>query len=180
MNLELLTKQFPREQIKSRQGKKGMTYYYVPASIVIERLNQALNFNWSFVVVKEYIFENEVVVLGELKIGNEIVKQAFGNSPINGSIGDALKSATSDSIRKNAAALNVPAIFHTPSNTAEQQGNNQQSSPQFPQQQQQTVNPYRCSECNVGITKQIHDYSFRTFNKVLCMKHQQEARKQAR
>ncbi|MDN4094335.1 Rad52/Rad22 family DNA repair protein [Brevibacillus agri] len=180
MNLELLTKQFPREAIKSRQGKKGMTYYYVPAGLVIERLNEALNYKWSFTVVKEYIFETEAVVLGELKIGADIVKQAFGNAPINnGAIGDALKSATSDSIRKNAAALNVPCIFHTQANSEQQQGNNQQSSPQSPQQQQ-TDNPYRCSVCDANITKQIHDYSFRTFNKVLCMKHQQEARKQAR
>ena len=178
MNLELLTKPFPREQIKSRQGKKGMTYYYVPAGLVIERLNEALNYKWSFTVIKEYIFETEAVVLGELKVGTDIVKQAFGNAPVNGSIGDALKSATSDSIRKNAAALNVPCIFHTQANSSEQQqGNNQQSSPQSPQQQ--TDNPYKCSVCDANITKQIHDYSFRTFNKVLCMKHQQEARKQA-
>lgn len=144
-----------------------MVYYYVPVEYVINRLNQASD-NVQVIIKDKIIIEKETIVLVSLTI-ERITKEAFGSSVINGNIGDSLKSAASDGIRKAANYFGMPCIFHTKSN------NDQQENKDNSKEDEQ----YRCSICNQLIPKQVYNYSINNFNKVLCIRHQKEYRQVA-
>lgn len=165
MDKQLLTKPFPKERIKSREGRKGMIYYYIPVKDVIKRLNEVSD-NVNIVVKDKIITEKETVVLVSLEI-NGIVKEAYGSSVINGSIGDSLKSSVSDGIRKAASYFGVPCIFHTEQEEDEEEEIDNDGEV-----------GYRCSICNRSITKQVYNYSLNNYNKPLCIQHQRRFTKE--
>jgi hypothetical protein len=113
MNRDLLEKPFAPEQIRQRKGRNGVLDY-VEGHSVIQRLNEALEGAWSFEIVHHDIREEEVVVIGRLTAEN-IVKMSFGSSQITReresgalvSIGDDLKSAGTDCLKKCATLLGV-------------------------------------------------------------------------
>ena len=116
--LDILTDRFPDDAIKSRQGRGGKNYSYLDTPTVIARLNVAFGGSWSFEVLGHWILDNEVVVQGKLT-GNGITKEQFGESETERfseghknagrplSIGDDLKSATSDCLKKCATLFGV-------------------------------------------------------------------------
>ena len=116
--LDILTDRFPDDAIKSRQGRGGKNYSYLDTPSVIARLNVAFGGSWSFEVLGHWILDNEVVVQGKLT-GNGITKEQFGESETERfseghknagrplSIGDDLKSATSDCLKKCATLFGV-------------------------------------------------------------------------
>ena len=116
MNRELLEKPFEPEQIKQREGNFGKMLDYIEGHAVITRLNDALDSDWSFEIVKHQILTdtNEVIVLGKL-IAGAIVKSQFGSSQITIaretgkvlSLADDLKAAATDSLKKCATMLGV-------------------------------------------------------------------------
>ena len=113
-NRELLEQPFTSEQIKQRQGTYGDVLGYVEAADVVQRLNDALDAEWSFAVLDHKIYDDEAVVLGELST-NGVVKTQFGKSKITRtredrtvvSLGDDLKAAVSDSLKKCATLMGV-------------------------------------------------------------------------
>jgi hypothetical protein len=113
MNRALLEKPFLPEQIRQRKGRNGVLDY-VEGHSVIHRLNEALEGAWSFEIVHHEIREEEVVVIGRLTAEN-IVKMSFGSSQVTReresgalvSIGDDLKSAGTDCLKKCATLLGV-------------------------------------------------------------------------
>lgn len=114
MNRELLEKKFDESQIRQRKGNFGRMLDYIEGHAVIQRLNDAFDSDWSFHIVSHEILENEVIVCGALCAGN-ITKQQFGSSQITRnsqdnsiiSLGDDLKSATTDALKKAATLLGV-------------------------------------------------------------------------
>jgi len=114
MNRELLEKPFDPAQIKQREGNFGNTLDYVEAHAVIQRLNDAFEGNWSFEIVKHEVLDEEVVVLGKLA-AEGLAKMQFGNTSITKaetdgtivSMGDDLKAAATDSMKKCATLLGV-------------------------------------------------------------------------
>ena len=113
MKKDLLTLPFPQDQLKTRPGQHGKTLTYVDVAAVIERLNAVSDFEWTFEVVKYDVLESEVVVLGKLAIDG-VTKMAFGGSSITRdgagkdiSIGDDLKAAASDAIKKAASLFGI-------------------------------------------------------------------------
>ena len=113
MNREMLEKQFDKEQIKQRKGTYGNMLDYVDTRTVIQRLNDAFEGNWSFEIVSHEQHAGEVSVLGRLT-ADGISKTQFGSNKISTSkqgevisIGDDLKAATSDSIKKCATLFGV-------------------------------------------------------------------------
>ncbi len=114
MNRDLLEMPFNPDQIKHRQGNFGQTLAYLEAHAVIQRLNDALDSDWSFEIVRHDVFDDEVIVLGKLSTGS-ITKTQFGNSTITRhkttgeiiSIGDDLKAAATDALKKAATLLGV-------------------------------------------------------------------------
>jgi hypothetical protein len=113
MNRELLERPFLPEQIRQRKGRNGVLDY-VEGHSVIQRLNEALEGAWSFEIVHHEIREEEVVVIGRLT-AEGITKMAFGGSQVTReresgalvSIGDDLKAASTDGLKKCATLLGV-------------------------------------------------------------------------
>jgi hypothetical protein len=115
MNCEVLEKPFAPDQIKQRQGNFG-TLDYIEGHAVIQRLNEALEGMWSFEIINHHVNEHqgEVLVIGKLTVGN-IAKMQFGSSQITKSkqsgeaisIGDDLKAAATDCLKKCATQMVV-------------------------------------------------------------------------
>jgi len=111
---EVLERPFPPEQIRTRKGSFGKELEYTEVHNFIARLNQAFAGDWSFDIVEHRLLDNEVVVLGKLAAG-EIHKSAFGCSAIttvresgeNVSLGDDLKAAASDALKKCSSLLGL-------------------------------------------------------------------------
>lgn len=113
MKKDILTRPFPPELIKQRQGQGGKTLSYVETHAVIARLNESVD-AWDFTIEKYEVMEDEVVVLGKLVIEGSITKSAFGGSSITrdregraASIANDLKAAGSDALKKAASLLGV-------------------------------------------------------------------------
>lgn len=116
MKRELLEKPFTGDQLRKRKGNFGNTLDYVEAHAVIQRLNEALESDWSFEILNHRIMEeaNEVIVLGQLST-HGITKCQFGSSAVTKnkqtgevmSLADDLKAAASDSLKKCATMLGV-------------------------------------------------------------------------
>ena len=113
MNRELLEKPFGKEQIKQRKGMYGNMLDYVETHSVIQRLNDAFDGNWCFEIVSQDQHAGEVVVSGKLT-ADGISKMQFGSNKISTSkqgevisIGDDLKAATSDCLKKCATLFGI-------------------------------------------------------------------------
>ena len=112
--LDVLTRPFEAGQVKQRQGRGGKMLDYLETHAIITRLNEAFAGAWSFEVVDFQSMEGEVVVRGRLRAGGE-VKEQFGSSEIarakdSGkpvSVGDDLKAAASDALKKCATLFGI-------------------------------------------------------------------------
>lgn len=114
INLEVLTRPFTPNQIKQREGRGGKMLDYLETHAIITRLNEAFDGAWSFDVMENRILDNEVVVHGRLTAGttsksqfgsSEVVRRKNDGEPV--SIGDDLKSAASDALKKCATLFGV-------------------------------------------------------------------------
>jgi hypothetical protein len=122
MNRALLEKPFEPSQIKQRQGNFGHILDYVEGHVVTSRLNDAFDGNWSFEVVKYRILKDtdEVLVLGKLT-AEGVTKMAFGSKEIERSkdtkaivsLGDDLKAACTDSLKKAASLFGVGLYLYS-------------------------------------------------------------------
>lgn len=130
-NRKLLEQPFEPSQIKQRMGRSGLLDY-VEGHAVIKRLNDAFEGNWSFEVVSHEILKesDEIAVLGRLTACG-IVKMQFGISQITRdretkeviSLGDDLKAAATDSLKKCATQFGVGLHLY------EERGNQGQAEP---------------------------------------------------
>lgn len=113
-NLEVLTRPFEAGQIRQREGRGGKMLDYIETHAVITRLNEAFGGAWSFEVAEYKSMEGEVVVQGRLTAGGQI-KEQFGSAAVARNketgkpicIGDDLKSAASDALKKCATLFGV-------------------------------------------------------------------------
>src|SRR5439155_11548300 len=113
MNRALLEKPFEPAQIRQRKGRNGVLDY-VEGHNVIHRLNESLDGPWSFEMTHPEIREDEVLVLGRLS-ADGITKMQFGVSQVTRekgsgalvSLGDDLKAAATDALKKCATFLGV-------------------------------------------------------------------------
>jgi len=114
--LESLQTPFSPSDIRQREGSFGKTLDYIEAHSVIARLNDALTGDWSFEVVSWEVNDeaDEVIVLGKLSAGS-ITKMQIGGSKRKRhkqsgnlvSLGDDIKAAASDALKKCATLLGV-------------------------------------------------------------------------
>lgn len=67
MNRELLEKPFDPFQVKQREGNFGKKLDYIEGHAVIQRLNDALDAQWSFAILEHHILKetDEVLVLSQ-------------------------------------------------------------------------------------------------------------------
>ncbi len=111
---EILETPFDGNLIKTRKGNFGNELSYVEGHAYIKRLNEAFNGQWSFEIISHEVSEHQVLVVGKLS-ADSIVKMSFGCSTITKnsetgeivSIGDDLKAAATDALKKAASFLGV-------------------------------------------------------------------------
>ncbi len=114
MNREILEMEFDQSQLKTKTGTFGNQVSYLDGAAIIARLNEAFESMWSFEVAEYKVLDEEIVVLGKLT-AEGITKSQFGSTRITRhrdtgetvSIGDDLKSASTDSIKKCATLFGV-------------------------------------------------------------------------
>jgi hypothetical protein len=146
MKRDILEKPFEPGQIKQRVGNFGNVLDYIEGHSVITRLNEAFDGSWCFEIIEFRILEDkdEVLVLGKLTVDKDVVKYQFGSSKITRakdtgeavSLGDDLKSAGTDCLKKCATMLGVGLYLyngdkslHAPNG---ENGNPKSESPQAP------------------------------------------------
>lgn len=124
--LQWIFKRTPQQYIKSRPAKGGGSWNYVSGSYVRKVLNLMFGFDWSFEILEQHIMHGEAIVKGKLTCtsnGKTIVKMQFGNKDIicrKGttdplSIGNDLKAAATDALKKCAAELGIASDVYNPS-----------------------------------------------------------------
>ena len=129
---EILRRKFRPEQIKQRPGSYGKTLDYLETYSVIERLNEAFGLKWSWEITDVEVLNAQVYCQGRLTVtvdGEKIVKEAFGGKDItteNSNLGDDLKSACSDALKKAATMLGVGLYLYR----KEKKGNGKVHSPE--------------------------------------------------
>lgn len=118
--LAWVLKRTPSQYIKKRPAKGGGEWAYVSGSYVRKVLNLMFGFDWSFEILEQHVMHGEAIVKGKLTCntnGKTIVKMQFGNKDImckKGtdtplSIGNDLKAAATDALKKCAAELGIAA-----------------------------------------------------------------------
>ena len=118
--LAMLLKHTPAQYVRERPAKGGGKWKYVSGGYVKKVLNLMFGFDWSFEITEQIILHGEAVVKGKLTIntnGKTIVKMQFGNKEImckRGtetplSIGNDLKAAATDCLKKCAAEIGIAA-----------------------------------------------------------------------
>ena len=121
--LSLILKRTPEKYVKTRPAKGGGQWKYVSGGYVKKCLNLMFGFDWSFEILEQLIMHNEAIVKGKLTInsnGKTIVKMQFGNKDImykKGtetplSIGNDLKAAATDCLKKCAAEIGIAADIY--------------------------------------------------------------------
>lgn len=125
--LKLILKSTPPQYVHQRPAKGGGTWDYVTGGYVRKCLNLLFGWDWSFEILDEKIIHGEVVVKGKLTCntnGRTIVKMQYGNKDIiyrkaaQGeerqplSIGNDLKAAATDALKKCAAEIGIAADIY--------------------------------------------------------------------
>ena len=130
--LAQILKRTPNQYIKKRPAKGGGTWDYVTGGYVRKVLNLMFGWDWDFEILDHTIIGGEAVVKGRLTCrtnGKQIVKTQFGNKDIvykkqtqeeitKGldkiplSIGNDLKAAATDALKKCAAEIGIAADIY--------------------------------------------------------------------
>lgn len=130
--LAQILKRTPTQYIKKRPAKGGGTWDYVTGGYVRKVLNLMFGWDWDFEILDHTIIGGEAVVKGRLTCrtnGKQIVKTQFGNKDIiykkqtqdeitKGldkiplSIGNDLKAAATDALKKCAAEIGIAADIY--------------------------------------------------------------------
>lgn len=119
----ILEQRTPTEAIRYRQGRGNARLAYVSHAWVTRVLNEAFGFRWSWdvtdtVIIPDLMNPAEVIVRGRLTVttpdGGTVVKEQFGSTDVKRfkdggviSLGDDLKAASSDALKKAASLLGV-------------------------------------------------------------------------
>lgn len=125
--LQFILKKTPQKFIKERPAKGGGKWKYVSGAYVQKCLNLMFGWDWDFEILDEKVLTEagEVVVKGRLTCrtnGKIITKTQYGNKDIMFkkdtkiplSIGNDLKSAATDSLKKCASLIGIAQDVFSP------------------------------------------------------------------
>jgi recombination DNA repair RAD52 pathway protein len=121
--LKLILQKTPDKYVHKRPAKGGGEWEYVTGGYVKKCLNLMFGWDWDFEIIDEKIIDGEAIVKGRLTCrsnGKVIVKMQYGNKDIvckKGSttplsIGNDLKSAATDALKKCAAEIGIAADIY--------------------------------------------------------------------
>lgn len=134
--LSFILKKTPSNHVYQRKAKGGGTWNYVTGTYVKKVLNLVFGWDWSFEVVEHKVDlqVGQAYVLGKLTVrsqGREIQKMQFGRVDIKFrrqsdhdkskgiprqplDVGNDLKAATTDALKKCAAELGIASDVYAP------------------------------------------------------------------
>lgn len=132
VQLKHILKKTPPQYVKERPAKGGGKWKYVTGGYIKKCLNLMFGWDWDFEIVSERIEHGEAIVKGKLTCrsnGKQIVKMQFGNKDvvfrkqtekeiadkaerIPLSIGNDLKAAATDCLKKCAAEIGIAADIY--------------------------------------------------------------------
>ncbi len=128
-----LLKYTPSKYVRERPAKGGGVWKYVSGGYVKKVLNLMFGWDWDFEIVSEQIIKDMVIVKGKLTCrtnGATIIKMQFGckeimykneypdgkkvktDNPLN--IGNDMKAAATDCLKKCAAEIGIAADVYNP------------------------------------------------------------------
>jgi recombination DNA repair RAD52 pathway protein len=119
--LQILLQATPPQYVKKRPAKGGGKWDYVTGGYVKKVLNLMFGWDWDFEIMDEMIRDGEVIVKGRLTAranDRTIIKTQYGNKEIVYrkdnperplSIGNDLKAAATDALKRCAAELGIAA-----------------------------------------------------------------------
>lgn len=130
--LKVLLKPTPPQYVHTRPAKGGGKWEYVTGGYVKKVLNLMFGWDWDFEITEQQVIHGEAIVQGRLTCrsnGATIVKMQFGNKDViyrkqsdadrNAglervplSIGNDLKAAATDALKKCAAELGIAADIY--------------------------------------------------------------------
>lgn len=121
--LGFLLKKTPEKYLRKRPAKGGGTWDYVSGGYVKKCLNLMFAWDWDFEILEQLVMHGEAIVKGRLTCrtnGKVIVKTQFGNKDIicrKGteiplSIGNDLKAAATDCLKKCASEIGIAADIY--------------------------------------------------------------------
>ena len=122
----ILDKPFDNTLIKTKKTKEGDVLSYVEGSQYIRRLNQAFGYNWSFEITDMKVVKEEVIVLGKLT-ADGVTKMQYGTSGEsngNKTMGDRVKAAGTDALRKCSSLLGLGLHLYESDKNNNGNGNN--------------------------------------------------------
>jgi hypothetical protein len=116
----LLIATTPKQYVKQRKARGNQIVDYVEVGYVIRQLNLLFGHLWDFEILEDKILGDEVIVKGKLSVKSRdsqvvITKMQYGSSEVKRlkeskqpiSIGDDLKAAASDSLKKCASLVGI-------------------------------------------------------------------------
>ncbi len=123
--LQTILRKTPSQYVKERPAKGGGKWKYVTGGYVKKCLNIMFGWDWDFEILDEKIMieAKEVVVKGKLTCrtnGTTIVKTQYGNkdimfrknSEVPLSVGNDMKAAATDALKKCAAEIGIAADIY--------------------------------------------------------------------
>jgi hypothetical protein len=121
--LDIILKKTPAQYVKKRPAKGGGQWDYVTGGYVKKCLNLMFGWDWDFEIIEQQVLHGEAIVKGKLTCrsnGKTIVKMQFGNkdivcrknTEIPLSIGNDLKAAATDCLKKCAAEIGIAADIY--------------------------------------------------------------------
>jgi hypothetical protein len=133
--MEILSEEFDESDVKKRKLTRSngdiIELDYVPGSNIIQRLNNAFGLSWSFQVIDKIIDMQamQIAICGRIIVGNKTTEQwggTFISRNMKGgiiSLGDDLKIATTDALKKCATHLGVGLYLYDSDSSATVIGN---------------------------------------------------------
>lgn len=126
--LSFLLKKTPEKYVRKRPAKGGGEWSYVSGGYVRKCLNLMFGWDWDFEILEQMVMHGEAIVKGRLTArvnGKTIIKTQFGNKDIiyrkakEGeervplSIGNDLKAASTDCLKKCASELGIASDIYS-------------------------------------------------------------------
>lgn len=110
----------PEKLIRSRPGKSGQTWRYVPVRFFELKMFAIFGLNWKFEIVDTKYTKDEVIVRGRLTVklanGNEIIREQFGGAKKKekSELYNIHKAAVSDAFKRCCIQLGLFADVYAP------------------------------------------------------------------
>ena len=197
-----LVQRTPAQFVKTRKGRGGMMFDYVPGHYFKRVLNFTFGWNWDFKIINQEVFGlgegwGQVITRGELTVkddlGHAITKEDNGKADIKYlkgtktpmDLGNDFKASSTDCLKRCAAQLGIASDVYGRGEVRQDIGEEikadvVQGEVKLLPPATETKAPKieaECHSCGNPMTKAEAEYSKKMFKKQLCRGCQAEAKR---